>query len=76
MRPVIEMAFGVSLRLDQAVAGELAHLAGGARSLAAVPGARPARPRANLVAHACALAPAVRQAQASGRARAKAALAA
>src|SRR5215207_5200326 len=38
--------------------------------------ARPARPLADLVAHACALAPAVRQAHASGRARAKAALAA
>ena len=63
-------------RLDQAVAGELAHLSGGAGSLTSTAGSRPARPLADVVAHACALAPAVRQAQASGRARANAALAA
>ena len=76
MRPVIEMALGVSLDSIRRFAGERAHLAGRARSLAAVPGSHPARPLADLVAHACALAPAVRQAHASGRARAKAALAA
>ena len=76
MRPVTEIAFGVSRDSIRRSRASARISPARARSLAAVPGSHPARPLADLVAHACALAPAVRQAHASGRARAKAALAA